>query len=346
VSALAGQLSEDHSTAITWQRGQPPQEPHTSTVVDVAANTVVLGPLPGGEINSIAHALTPDGATAVVALEYGPERADGPLQILDVPSGRLRAEIPLPWVAGGISISPDSRFAVVAGQRGVAVVDLDAATVVEQRGLPELPRDTYPVEHSPDGQLVAFGGVDEILVLDARTLAEITSWPTDPYDNPFGFAWLDGGATLAHGGIQGRLAFRSIPDGQPIGEPREVAPGFTLDLATNADATRLASIGTDGEIILWDPVTKQAVGGPLVPNSDTVWGWIWFGSDDRGEFIEVQYENARAVRYPVDTETLVERACAIAGREPTTAEWQAMHGDAPQRPTCGALTEGDLLAGR
>ena len=160
-------------------------------------------------------------------------------------------------------------------------MDLVAATVVRQRDLPELPRDTYPVEVSPDGRLVAFGREDEILVLDVQTLAEVTSWPTDPYDNPFGFAWLDGGATLAHGGIQGRLAFRSIPDGQPIGEPREVAPGFTLDLATNADATRLATLGTDGEIILWDPVTKQAVGEPLVPTSgQQCWGWIWFGSDD------------------------------------------------------------------
>ena len=120
----------------------------------------------------------------------------------------------------------------------------------------------------PTAGLVAFGREDEILVLDVQTLADVTSWPTDPYDNPFGFAWLDAGATLAHGGIQGRLAFRSIPDGQPIGEPREVAPGFTLDLATNTDATRLATLGTDGEIILWDPVTKQAVGEPLVPNRD------------------------------------------------------------------------------
>ena len=50
------------------------------------------------------------------------------------------------------------------------------------------------------------------------------------------------------------------------------------------------------------------------------------------------------MRYPVGTDTLIARACAIAGREPTTSEWQAMHGDAPQRPTCGTLTEGNLLA--
>jgi hypothetical protein len=88
------------------------------------------------------------------------------------------------------------------------------------------------------------------------------------------------------------------------------------------------------------------VGEPLVPARDAGWGWIWFGTDDRGEFIEVQYESAQAVRYPIDTETLIARACAIAGREPTTAEWQAMHGDTPQRPTCGALSDDTLLAGR
>jgi hypothetical protein len=66
-----------------------------------------------------------------------------------------------------------------------------------------------------------------------------------------------------------------------------------------------------------------------------LWGWIRFGSDDRGEFIEVQYETGLAVRYPIDTNTLIARACAIAGREPTPSEWSAMHGDTPQRATCG-----------
>lgn len=35
--------------------------------------------------------------------------------------------------------------------------------------------------------------------------------------------------------------------------------------------------------------------------------------------VQVPTENARAVRYPVDSETLISRACVIAGREPSTA---------------------------
>jgi DNA-binding SARP family transcriptional activator/WD40 repeat protein len=343
--SLLGQVSDDGSIAVTWQLGAPPEVPHTSTVVDSAANTVAFGPLPGGEVNAIIHAVSPDGATVVVALEYGPQTSNGPLHIYDVPSGQLRAEVPLPWVAGGISITPDNRLAVVGGQRGAAVVDLVAGTVIRQRDLPELLRDQYPVEVSPDGSLFAFGREDEILILDTATLADVSSWQAEPYDNPLGLAWLDGGATLAHGGVGGQLAFRSIPDGEPIGEPREISPGFTLDLATNTDATRLATLGSDGEMILWDPATRQAVGEPLTPlGGQQSHGWVWFGSDDEGEFIEAQYENARAVRYPIATDTLIARACAIAGREPTMAEWQSMHGDIPQRPTCGTLTEGDLIA--
>jgi WD40 repeat protein len=313
--------------------------------VDTTANTTLFGPLPGGEVNSIIHDVSPDGSTVVDALEYGPDTSSGPLNVYDVPSGRVRTQIELPWVAGGIAIAPDNRFAVVGGQRGVARVDLMAGTLVGQRELPELRRDQYPVELSPDGRLFAFGREDEILVLDAETLAEVASWPADPYDNPLAFAWLDDGATLAYGGIGGRLAFRSIPEGQQLGEPREVSPGFVLDLATNADATRMATVGTDGDIILWDPATRQSLGEPLTPMGGQLpHGWVWFGTDDRGEFLEAQYENGRAVRYPISTDTLIARACAIAGREPTTAEWGAMHGDTPQRPTCGTLTEGDLLA--
>lgn len=343
--SLLGQVSDDGSIAVTWQWGAPPEEPHTSTVVDTSANKALFGPLPGGEVNAIIHDVSPDGATVVVALEYGPQTPDGPLHVHDAPSGRLRAEIPLPWVAGGIAIAPDNRFAVVGGQRGVARVDLVDGTAVRQRDLPELRRDQYPVELSPDGRLVAFGREDEVLVLDAESLDEVASWSADPYDNPLAFAWLDDGATLAYGGIGGKLAFRSIPDGELSGEPREVSPGFVLDLATNSQATRMATLGSDGDIILWDPATRQAVGQPLTPAPlGLPHGWIWFGADDGGEFIEVQYETASAVRYPIGTDTLVARACAIAGRELTAAEWQAMHGDAPQRPTCGDDVP-DLLTG-
>jgi WD40 repeat protein len=336
VRSLLGQASDDGSTVVSWQAGAPPEKPHTSTVVDVAANTTLFGPLPGGEVNAIIHDISPDGGTVVIALEYGPTTESGPLQVHDVPSARLRAEIPLPWVAGGIAIKPDNRFAVVGGQRGAALVDLAEGTVVRQRDLPERRRDQYPVELSPDGRFVAFGREDEILVLDAETLDTVTSWPADSYDQPWAFAWLDDGATLASGGTAGRLAFRSVPDGELVGEPREVSPGFVVDIATNPDVTRMATVGSDGDIILWDPATRQAVGEPLTPAPlGLPHGWVWFGSDDAGDFIEVQYETAVAVRYPIDTDTLVARACAIAGREPTAAEWQAMHGHIPQRPTCG-----------
>jgi len=53
-----------------------------------------------------------------------------------------------------------------------SLIDLAAATVVRQRDLPEVPRDFYPVEVSPDGRLVAFGLEDEILVLDNGTIVE------------------------------------------------------------------------------------------------------------------------------------------------------------------------------
>ena len=340
--AFLGQVSDDGSTTVTWQMGSPPQEPHTSTVVSTATNTVTMGPLPGGSTSSTTHGITPDGTTVLIALEHGPDPGDSALQLHDVPTRRLRAEVPLPWVASGISVTPDGRYAVVAGLRGIAVVDLTTATVVKQRDLPEIPRDQYPVEVSPDGEHVALGRPDEVLILDAETLAEVSSWPTDPYDSPLAIAWLNEGATLAHGGLQGRIAFRSIPEAEPIAQPREVSPGWTLDLATNTPGTRLASLGTDGEVILWDPVTQQVVGEPLVPPGELGWGWIWFGSDDDGEFVEVQYDTARAVRYPVSTDTLIARACAIAGREPTAAEWQSMHGDTLQRPTCGDAAA-DLL---
>jgi hypothetical protein len=100
-------------------------------------------------------------------------------------------------------------------------------------------------------------------------------------------------------------------------------------------------VDTDGTVMLWDAATRQQVGQPLT-HSGLPWAWLAFAPDGRA--LEAFLDNATSVRYDLETEQLIARACAIAGREPTPAEWAAMHADMEQRPTCGDLAERDLLA--
>ena len=384
VPVTYGQVSDDGSVAVTWSpaalrsssRGDASTARDQSFVVDLDRGTIILGPLPGGSGAACSSALTPDGSLAVVAIDaqpwstYGNEMAPaGSLGVYDVARGKRRTEVPLPWAACGVDVTPDGRTAVVNGDSGVALVDLTTDAVRLERDLPAISRQQTEVEVSQDGRLVALTRGPEVLVLATDTLARVTSWPTGQHDAALSLAWLDGGDTLVQGGQAGNLTFRSIPQGKLLGAPRAVGSGAVWDLAASADGTRVASVGGDGALVLWDAATRQVVGEPLasaltslpVPawttHSRSGWraqvrvdraGWVRFGSDAGGEFLEAQYaaDAGVAIRYPVNTETLLTRACAIAGREPTPAEWESMHGDVPQRPTCGTVTRMDLLADR
>ncbi len=139
-----------------------------------------------------------------------------------------------------------------------------------------------------------------------------------------------------------------------------------ISLAVTADGSRLASLGAGGEVTLWDPRRRQSVGEALpapaevatvgrtrelrsrggfaAPLTEERTGWVWFGTGDDGPFVEVRYADADvAVRYPIGSGTLIARACAVAGREPTAEEWARLHGDQPQRPTCPTAAPRSLL---
>ena len=144
--------------------------------------------------------------------------------------------------------------------------------------------------------------------------------------------------------MAGSAAWRSEPSPtrQTLVAPRQVFPGFVLDIAANPNGSLLALHGTDGEVVLWDVAAAEPVGEPLVPDPGNAWGWVRFTPD--GAALEALYDSQRAYTYPIDTETLVTRACRLAAREPTADEWASMHGDQPQEPLCGKRTEATLTA--
>jgi WD40 repeat protein len=265
------------------------------------------------------------------------------LQSIDVRTGQVRSEVKLPWSVHGLDMTADGRTAVVAGIGGIAVVDLDTPGVVAQRDLPraEPPHKPDTAALSPDGRRVALARNESVVILDLATLSELASWQTAEYDGVLAMHWLPDGQTLAYGGILGTLSFREATSGRLLDQPRKVASGFLLDLEVSPDGSLLASADTDGTGMRWDAVTRQQVGQPLT-HPGLPWAWLAFKPNGRA--VEVFLENATSMRYDLDTEQLVRRACAVAGREPTPAEWSAMHGAQPQRPTCGELAAADLRA--
>ena len=348
-ASTAGTVSADGRIGALWDRGGP-TVPSRITAVDLRTREVLAGPYPPLDVspntdNAFTGAITPDGRALVVAMGLAPDNPVTMLQVIEVATGEQRAEVELPWWVHGVDVAPDGRTVVAAGLGGVAVVDLATGEVIDQRDLPpgEFPNRPTSVAISPDGRQVALARNNSVLVLDTATLSEISSWENDRYDHPIAMAWSQDGRTLAFGGTMGRLEFRDVPSATALGAPQDIAAGWVVDLAFSPDGGLLSSVDSDGKVMLWDAGTRTQIGQPLTTGG-LPWGWAAFAPSGRA--LEVFFEDATSDRYDLATDQLIARACAIAGREPTPAEWAAMHGDVPQRPTCGESAEADLLVSR
>jgi WD40 repeat protein len=338
MAVTTGQVSADGRRAAVWAANGE-GEPAEVGMLDLDTAELVAGPYPrpdepGERPDSFAAGLTPDGRTLLRGAVAGP---DDParLQVVDVATGTTRHDVELPWWPNGMAATIDGSAAVVAGVGGVVRIDLATGRVEARVELPEVSWNAEvqaTVAPSPDGRHVAVARGPRIEILDSRDLRQVQTWQAGQYDDVLALQWLDAGRALAFGGRLGRLEIRAFPDGQSLVEPRQVFPGFVLDIAANPTGSLLALLGSDGDVVLWDVAAEAPVGEPLLPDLGIGWGWVRFTPD--GTALEALYDSKRAYTYPIDTETLVARACRIAAREPTAREWSSMHGDRPQQALC------------
>jgi hypothetical protein len=89
-------------------------------------------------------------------------------------------------------------------------------------------------------------------------------------------------------------------------------------------------VSDDGTARLWDAEARRVVGGPLPSAEQAVVGAMFLDGDTR---LAVVHERGGYV-WDLRPERWAQRACDLAGRGLTRAEWEDVLPEQPYAPTC------------
>jgi WD40 repeat protein len=186
------------------------------------------------------------------------------------------------------------------------------------------------VSLSPDGRTMVVAMVTGVELVDVATLRLQ--------------AYL-AGATSAESRAQftpdGRYVLEASPNGwtrmwstktwQPVGRVLAGHTGEVLAESVSPDGRTIATGSADGTIRLYDAATQALVGAPLpaVPNRPVE---PLFTPD--GDYLLAITSTGQAYRWDVRPSAWAQRACAVAGRTLTRAEWNDALPGRAYAPAC------------
>ena len=146
---------------------------------------------------------------------------------------------------------------------------------------------------------------------------------------------------LASAGRDGKIILWDIATGQPIKTLSQGSPGTVWRVAFSPDGKTLASAGCarltargnceHGEIRLWDVTTGRQLGQSFVGHQDVAWA-ITFSPD--GKKLASGSRDGTIIVWDLDLNSWIRRACDIANRNFTEAEWQQYLGDEAYHTMC------------
>jgi WD40 repeat protein len=274
---------------------------------------------------AVWHDWTPDGRHLVTV-------GDDHVARLWVPgTGELVAERPLPFdsTSGSVGWRPGGDT-IFLGLHAGGVVELDATTL-EIVGEP-LPFDRYVsnVDVSPDDRLLAVALYDPnaVVLVDNETHEVLATFDGVEANTQLSFS--PDGSLLAASGPSGLVTLID-PDAQrTVGAPLRVE-GRVLSQSFSPDGSHLVTGSSDGTLQLWDVATRARV-ARVTPDEPGHVVYAWF--DDDGTTIVAADERGGIWSIPSDPDEWQRRACEIAGRNLTRAEWTELLPDRPHRRTC------------
>ena len=250
-----------------------------------------------------------------------------------------------------IAFSPDGKMlALENSDKTITLWDISQPEARKIIGQPLTGHANMPisVSFSPDGKSLASWGDDNNIVLWDISHPETPKIIGQPLTGHAGtvlsVTFSPDGKMLASGGEDNHIILWDIrqPDApKPIGQPLVGHTDSVDSVAFSPDGKRLVSGSHDNTIILWDvsqPDAPQPIGKPLVGQSSWV-KEVAFSSD--GNTLASESIENTVIIWDVSPEAWIERACRVAGRNLTQAEWdQYMPSTEPYQITCPNFPSG------
>jgi WD40 repeat protein/tRNA A-37 threonylcarbamoyl transferase component Bud32 len=281
----------------------------------------------GGEVKNLAF--SPDGEMLAAVTAPG-----GSLTLWDVHS-RSRLQGPLDAggeaLRGGVSFSPDGATLATSGDLGVILWDVPTGA---GRGEIEYEAGigyggTNDLAFSADGTMVAFarpskGGAE---VWDVRRRSLVAAM--DDQDDDFSVALSPDGRMLAVGGFGRLVRLWDVRTRKLVRELDQGANGaFTLEFSP--DGRTLAVSGFEPVASLWDVGTGIQIGPQLTAGDRRT--MIDLSPDGR-RLLET-HGNGQGAVWHIDAGFWKQRACRLANRTLTRAEWEELLPGRPYEPAC------------
>ena len=122
--------------------------------------------------------------------------------------------------------------------------------------------------------------------------------------------------------------------GTAEGPPLAGLVGVADTVDISPDGRTVIAASNAGEILMWDLGTGAILGGPF-PGPDPS-GWLAASFTPDGSRMIVVSDSGSGWIWDVDPASWETRACRIAGRSLTLAEWEVHLPDRPYHATCGS----------
>jgi WD40 repeat protein len=232
-----------------------------------------------------------------------------------------------------LAYSPDGRF-LASGSADGLIILWDAVTLEPLGQLPVLhTNELDSVVFSPDSKLLASGSDDKTIILyDVATRQPLGPPLTGHEDWVNVLAFSPDGKVLASGSADNTIILWDLLTRQPLGPPLRGHTNRVWSLSFSPDGEILASGGADNSVILWDTEARQPFGAPLIGHTNLVRSLAF--SPDGQKLASGSADNS-VILWAVNLDPWPARACRIANRNLTEAEWRTYIGpEQPYQLTC------------